>query len=249
VITFACACGTNLQITDDNAGKTFTCPNCGATSLAPPRKDVHGVLTISNPEVSSLASSEDESLDDKRIADGEAVPNDFLRPAQSADELGRLGHFRILKELGQGGMGVVYLAEDVRLLRHVALKVMLPKFASNAKSKERFLREARTAASIENDHIIAIFEVDEDNGIPFLTMPVLKGESLQERLQRHNSLPVGEVLRIGWQICQGLQSAHERDLVHRDLKPGNLWLEGSRGRVKILDFGLARAVHTDQQLT
>jgi serine/threonine protein kinase len=214
----------------------------------PPSKDAHGVVTISSPELSSLASSEDESLGDQ-VADEDRVSTSLFRPAQSKDELGRLGHYRILKELGRGGMGAVFLAEDVRLLRNVALKILLPKYASNAKSKERFLREARTAASIENDHIIAIHEVDEDNGVPFLTMPVLKGESLQDRLDRDTSLSVAEVLRVGSQICQGLQAAHERSLVHRDLKPSNLWLEGVRGRVKILDFGLARAVHTDQQLT
>jgi serine/threonine protein kinase len=245
VITFACACGKKLQIIDGNAGKKVKCPGCGAISPAPQLQQP----TVSFPDARSLPSGEDETLTKRPTNDDDPPSHEFLRPAQSAGELGRLGHFRILKELGHGGMGAVYLAEDVRLLRKVALKVMLPKFASHAKSKERFLREARTAASIENDHIITIHEVDEDNGIPFLTMPVLKGESLQDRLHRDLSLPAGEVLRIGWQICQGLQAAHERDLVHRDLKPGNLWLEGVRGRVKILDFGLARAVHTDQQLT
>ncbi|MBI1832624.1 MAG: serine/threonine protein kinase, partial [Planctomycetes bacterium] len=267
MINFACACGKSLKVDDKLAGKKIQCPVCKAMAFAPqpvlapvapaPPLQVasppEGAPTISVSNTQSRPSSNDETLGNRRAASGDDDPDafthDFLRPPQAADEIGRLGHFRILKELGRGGMGAVYLAEDIRLLRPVALKVMLPKFASRAKSKERFLREARTAASIENDHIIAIFEVDEDNGIPFLTMPVLKGESLHARLDRETSLPVAEVLRIGWQICQGLQAAHERDLVHRDLKPANLWLEGARGRVKILDFGLARSVTTEQHLT
>lgn len=173
----------------------------------------------------------------------------FLRRAEKPDELGRLGHFRVLKELGRGGMGVVYLAEDLRLLRHVAIKVMLPQFAELPHAKGRFLREARTAANIENDHIITIHDVDEDNGVPFLTMPVLKGEPLNVRLKRDGKLPVKDVLRIGIEICDGLQAAHAREMVHRDLKPGNIWLEGARSRVKILDFGLARAVEGQETLT
>jgi serine/threonine protein kinase len=209
-------------------------------------------LTVSLRAARSLPSSEDNTLGNRAKAkedDAEPSSHAFLHPAQVADELGRLGHLRILKELGRGGMGAVYLAEDIRLLRQVALKVMLPKFASHAKSKEWFLREALTAASIENDHIITIHEVDEDNGIAFLTMPILKGESLRDCLSRDASLSVAELLRIGWQMCQGSQAAHERVLVHCNFKPANLWLEGARGRVKIFDFGLARSVSTDQQLT
>src|SRR5206468_2632183 len=149
---------------------------------------------------------------------------DFLAPPQSADELGRLGPYRILKVLGAGGMGVVYQAEDAGLQRLVALKAMLPALAASGSAKARFLREARAAAAIEHDHIVHIYQVGEDRGVPFLAMQFLQGQPLDERL-RQGELPLGEVLRIGRETAEGLQAAHERGLIHRDIKPANLWLE------------------------
>lgn len=105
----------------------------------------------------------------------------------------QLGNYRLLKELGAGGMGKVYLAEDLNLQRQVALKVMLPHLASKPKNRERFLREARAAASLNHDHIVAIHQVDEDRGIPYFVMPLLKGESLYDRLQRQKQLPIAVV--------------------------------------------------------
>jgi WD40 repeat protein len=175
------------------------------------------------------------------VVGGTELPPGLLAPPQEAGEIGRLGPYRVLKVLGAGGMGVVLQAEDPHLQRAVALKVMLPSVATNPESRERFLREARAAAAIEHDHIVAIYHVGEDRGVPFLVMPLLKGESLDERLRREVRLPVREVVRIGREVARGLAAAHERGLVHRDIKPGNIWLEGSRGRVKILDFGLARS--------
>jgi serine/threonine protein kinase/Leucine-rich repeat (LRR) protein len=112
--------------------------------------------------------------------------------------------------------------------------------AGNPKARQRFLREARAAAALEHDNVVTIHQVSEDNGTPFLAMPLLKGESLEDRLRRDGRLPIAEVLRVGREIAEGLAAAHEHGLIHRDIKPGNLWLEGSRRRVKILDFGLAR---------
>ncbi len=100
---------------------------------------------------------------------------DFLAPAQQSDELGRLGDYRILKILGKGGMGLVFSAEDVRLKRSVALKVMLPSVANDRGAKDRFIREAQAAAAIEHDNIISIYQVGEDRGVPFIAMPLLKG--------------------------------------------------------------------------
>src|SRR5262245_23028453 len=121
----------------------------------------------------------------------------FLAASQQADELGRLGGYRILKVLGQGGMGMVLLAEDPKLRRLVAIKVMKPEFAVHEQAKERFLREARTTAQIEHDHVIAVHQVGEEGGVPFLVMPLLKGEPLEDRLRREPRLPIGEALRIG----------------------------------------------------
>jgi WD40 repeat protein/serine/threonine protein kinase len=180
---------------------------------------------------------------------------DFLAPPQASGELGRLGPYRVLRVLGHGGMGVVFLAEDPQLRRQVALKAMLPSLAASPSSRQRFLREAQAAAAIEHDHIIAIHQVGEDRGVPFLAMPLLKGEPLNERLRRPGEdgkpelLALAETLRIGREIAEGLAAAHERGLIHRDIKPGNIWLEGARARVKILDFGLARSADGSGQLT
>jgi len=179
----------------------------------------------------------------------------FLSPPQAADEMGRLGTYRVLKVLGAGGMGVVFHAEDAQLQRPVALKVMKQSFADGEAARQRFLREAQATAKVKHDHIVVIHQVGEDGGVPFLAMEFLEGESLDDRLKRagggqgDSPLPVGEVLRIGREIAEGLAAAHERELIHRDIKPGNIWLEGSRGRVKILDFGLARPREDDAHLT
>jgi WD40 repeat protein len=186
-------------------------------------------------------------------ANPEGTPNreltEFLSAAERPDEIGRLGSYRILKILGHGGMGVVFLAEDPHLQRRVALKAMLPGMAASAGNRERFLREARAAAAIEHDHIVPIFQVGEHGGVPFIAMPFLKGQPLDGRLQDGQALPVEETLRIGREAAEGLAAAHACGLIHRDIKPGNLWLEGDRGRVKILDFGLARTSGGSSQLT
>src|SRR5262249_21167723 len=121
----------------------------------------------------------------------------FLAPAEQPDEIGRLGPYRVLQVLGAGGMGVVFRAEDPGLRRLVALKAMLPALAGSASAKERFFREARSAAALKHPHIVTIFQVGEDGGVPFLAMEFLEGESLDQRLQRDGSLPIAEVLRIG----------------------------------------------------
>ena len=197
----------------------------------------------------------------------------FLAPPQAADELGRLGPYRVLKMLGTGGMGVVFEAEDQQLKRRVALKVMKFALTASESARKRFLREAQLAASIEHDHIVAVYQVGEESGIPYLAMPLLRGEPLSERLLREKRLPLSEALRIGREIAEGLAAAHQHQLVHRDIKPANIWLEtrsaggppatvtdhqrptvsGSgespKARVKILDFGLARAVDDESHLT
>jgi hypothetical protein len=155
----------------------------------------------------------------------------------------RLGRFRIERVLGRGGMGVVYAAADDQLGRRVALKTMAPQLAANPVAKERFLREARAAAQIEHDNIVPILEVGEDRGIPFIAMPLLRGQSLDDRLA-NGILNLDETLAIARDMTDGIAAAHDRGLIHRDIKPSNLWLEanddGSFRRVRLLDFGLAR---------
>ncbi len=170
----------------------------------------------------------------------------FLALAQAH---GTLGKYRIIRVLGRGGMGVVFQAEDPRLRRTVALKAMLPALAASAHAGERFLREAQAMAKVKHDHIVTIYQVDEDRDIPFLAMELLAGESLEERLQRGPRLPIAGVLRIGREIAEALAAAHATGLIHRDIKPSNIWLEAPRDRVKILDFGLARAAAPDAEET
>ncbi len=162
----------------------------------------------------------------------------------------RFDHFRVLKLLGQGGMGAVYLAEDTRLGREVALKTMRRELARKPEAKARFLREARLAAAVDHDHIVPIYHVGEADGVPFLAMPVLKGRSLDDLLKRTPKLSASQVVRLGRQIAEGLAAAHERGLIHRDVKPANIWIEPTGGgRVKLLDFGLARLDAESQHLT
>jgi serine/threonine protein kinase len=188
------------------------------------------------------------------------------RPAaRSTDAAPRYGKYRLIQSLGRGGMGDVYLAEDERLERQVALKLMRPEYAAVPEYRQRFLREARLAASLEHDHVVPIFEVGEEGKTLFLVMPLLRGRSLEDRLKAQPCLPLAQVLRIGREIAQGLAAAHAEGLVHRDIKPANIWLEaqpdapgalgagggasGTEGRVKILDFGLARRAEGGEGMT
>ncbi|MBL9124591.1 MAG: transporter substrate-binding protein [Planctomycetaceae bacterium] len=178
---------------------------------------------------------------------------EFLGPPSAPGDLGRLGDYRVLRVLGEGGMGLVFEAEDSHLQRRVALKVLRPELAANAMLRDRFIQEARSAASIPHDHIITIFQVGQHNNIPYLAMEFLHGETLDDRLKREGRLSIAETVRLGRQAALGLAAAHTRGLIHRDIKPANLWLEsspeGGPSRVKILDFGLARAAGSSAQLT
>jgi serine/threonine protein kinase len=146
-------------------------------------------------------------------------------PAPGEAQPPHCGKYLLLQPLGQGGMGTVYRAEDERLQRQVALKLMRPEFALVPEYRQRFLREARLAAALDHDHVVPIYEVGEDGSTLFLVMPLLRGQSLAERLKAQPVLPLVEVLRIGREIAQGLAAAHARGLIHRDIKPANIWLE------------------------
>tara|TARA_R110002111_G_scaffold257026_1_gene324946 strand:+ start:87924 stop:92234 length:4311 start_codon:yes stop_codon:yes gene_type:complete len=166
---------------------------------------------------------------------------DFLTPANDPDLLGTLGEYQIQEVIGQGGMGIVFRALDPKLNRIVAIKVMSPLLAVNPNARKRFLREAQAAAAVSHPHIVTIHAVDEDK-LPYLVMEYVVGQSLQEKLDKVGSLSMTEILRIGNQIAEGLAAAHKQGLIHRDIKPANILLENGVERVKITDFGLARAV-------
>lgn len=174
----------------------------------------------------------------------------FLSPPLAADEIGRLGEYRILKKLGEGGMGFVFRGEDPALKRFIALKVMRPEVAAKPMATDRFLREGRAAAGLKSDHIITIYQVGQANGVPFLAMEFLEGLPLDEwfKLQK-KAIPLPHVLRVVRDTLRGLATAHEKGLIHRDIKPANLWLEKGTSRIKLLDFGLTRGNEADMQLT
>jgi serine/threonine-protein kinase len=167
---------------------------------------------------------------------------DFLQPTDQPDSRGRLGTYEILDVVGRGGMGLVLKAYDPSLRRIVAIKVMAPHLASSPVARKRFIREARAAAAVSHDHVVAIYAVEENHEPPFLVMQFVSGKTLQERMNSSGPLALAEVLRIGIQTAAGLAAAHAQGLVHRDIKPANILLENGVERVKITDFGLARAV-------
>jgi serine/threonine protein kinase len=170
------------------------------------------------------------------------VDLEFLAPSDTPGSLGRLGPYEIKGILGRGGMGIVLCAHDPALDRQVAIKVLAPGLHAGALARRRFAREARAAAAVVNEHVVAIHAVDEWEGLPYLVMQYVAGKSLQERIDRGGPLRTEEILRIGMQAATGLAAAHAQGLVHRDVKPANILLENGVERVKLTDFGLARAV-------
>src|SRR5262245_19858793 len=180
-----------------------------------------------------------------------AAPADdlsFLTPPSRPDSLGRLGHYEVIEVVGRGGMGVVLKAYDQKLQRVVAVKVLAPALASNGTARQRFVREAQAAAAVAHDHIINIHAVEDAGPVPYLVMQFIDGVTLEEKVRREGVLPVKEVLRIALQAALGLAAAHKQGLIHRDVKPGNIMLENGIQRVRLTDFGLARAAD-DASLT
>ena len=151
-----------------------------------------------------------------------------------------LGHYEIVAELGRGGMGVVYKGYEPALARYVAIKELSPALAHDHNLVERFLREARSMAALNDPHIIQVYFIGQAEGQPFFAMEFVEGESLLQLIKREGRLPIADVLKILLQTARGLQTAHERGVIHRDIKPANLMLD-ERGRVKIADFGIALA--------
>ncbi len=149
-----------------------------------------------------------------------------------------ISHYKILEKIGEGGMGVVYKAEDMKLKRTVALKFLPPELMRDKEAKERFIQEAQAAAALDHPHICTVYEINESEDQTFISMAFIKGQSLKEKIES-GPLEIGETLNIAVQVAEGLLEAHEKGIVHRDIKPGNVMLT-KKGQAKITDFGLAK---------
>lgn len=196
----------------------------------------------------SIIIALDTELDEEFPLQADPISLDFLDPPSHPEMLGRIGRYEVERLIGAGGMGIVLKAFDTELHRPVAIKVLAPHLAHHGGARQRFAREAQSAASVVHEHVIPIFDVQVSAKLPYLVMQYVAGESLQARIDRLGPLSTEETLRIGNQIALGLAAAHSHGLVHRDVKPANILLETNVDRVLISDFGLARAAD-DASLT
>ena len=209
------------------------------------------------PDIFPISHETESSAVDQTITSLTAKSNEVefasILSKPGASENKKIGQYVVQGQLGAGGMGIVFRALDPKLNRPVALKVMRPELAADPMARARFLREAESQAAVEHEYIVPIYQIGENEGVPFLAMPLLKGESLETRFQSGKPLPLPTVVQIALQLAEGLAAAHAGGLIHRDVKPSNVWLEtdsiGQFRRARLLDFGLARRDSGETALT
>lgn len=238
VMKTTCPCGTTLYGTPTSAGM-LPCGSCGR-------------LVVVDPSAAARATPGDGAADTRDIGPaGSALENSLGDGAARVEAPipKRLGAYRVLGRLGQGGMGVVYKGHDDTLDRPVAIKVLAPFLRPDANASRRFVREARVAAGISHENVVSIFSASEEEGEPFLVMEFVEGRDLRELLDREGPLAWRRAVRYMEHAARGLAAAQAKGLVHRDVKPANLLLDEHEDRVKVADFGLAKARSMDGSLT
>ncbi len=206
-----------------------------------------------DPEIQNLVARL-QAIGPREIGQAERLAFDraaeilrLIKADGDEEGFGKLGHYELTELLGSGSTGVVFAAVDQRLNREIAIKILRPSLGLAA--QDRFLLEAQAAAAMAHENTITIFDVGQIQGLAYLTMQLLPGETLEDRLQRATFLPEPEVRKIADQICAGLAEAHKKNVIHRDIKPANLWYDTTRDQIKLLDFGLARIADLNPQLT
>ncbi len=174
-----------------------------------------------------------------KSAEGSDITKTLITSGESQRKATTLaGRYTIIEELGRGGMGVVYKAEDTKLRRMVALKFLPPELTHVPEVKTRFMREAQAAAALDHPNICTVYEFDETEESSFISMAYIEGQSLKKKMES-GSLELEGALNIATQVAEGLQEAHKKGVVHRDIKSGNIMVTDN-GQAKIMDFGLAR---------
>jgi tRNA A-37 threonylcarbamoyl transferase component Bud32 len=229
-----------LQITDPHGRAAYLAQACAGDAEL--QRQVEVLLRTHDNAGDFLARPAVEQL--AAAAPGPAstaADLSFLTPSSEPGSLGRLDHYEILEVVGRGGTGVVLRARDTKLLRVVAIKVLAAALAASGTARQRFVREARAVAALRDDHVIAIHAVEDQGLLPYFVMEFIDGCTLDALLRRGGALEVKQILRIGIQAASGLAAAHKHGLIHRDIKPANILLENGVQRVKLTDFGLARA--------
>jgi serine/threonine protein kinase len=220
--------------------------------MSDPRKVTSEDVEMTQAHSEDVGDTQASKSANPRGPSGVDKPNDDnpFGPPKKPGEVGTLGtKYRVLKRLSQGGMGSIYLGYDERLKRRLAIKVMLKQYAEHAVARQRFLREASVAVSLKHANVVEIYDADEWNGVPYLTMEYLQGVSLDDFLKSKGAPGIRQTIRVAREVCEGLAAAHKLGLVHRDIKPGNIFLEAPNGKVKILDFGLVKSLIDDAKLT
>ena len=231
-----------LQCIEDHVSKCEHCRDLFSAATAEPDWTV-GILPILRERRDAMPG-----IVEADQSGGHDSVLSLLGPTDDPRMLGRIGSYEVTGVIGRGGMGIVFKAFDAPLNRFVAIKMLLPHLATSAAARKRFSREGQAAAAVIDDHVLPIYGVNEWQGMPYLVTQYSSGMSLQKRIQDQAPLALKEILRIALQTARGLAAAHAQGLVHRDVKPSNILLDGTVERALLTDFGLARAVD-DASLT